>query len=127
MNLFSNRLVMSGLLATLLVVGGCSDKDDPVSPVEEEVGGSLPDTVTYLTNMKSLFDSRCTSCHATTRSGSARNGAPAGVNFDTYTLARTNAVRGNTRVQAGTMPPTGSLPQSERARFQKWLDQGLLE
>ena len=127
MSLLSTRMAMLGLVATLLLAGGCSDKDDPVSSLSDNTGNSSADSITYLIDTKAVFDARCTSCHATSRTGGVRNGAPVGVNFDTYTVAAANAVRGNTRVQAGTMPPTGTLPQNERELIQLWLDQGLLE
>ena len=60
--------------------------------------------------------------------GGDRNGAPVDVNLDTYTDAVANASRANARIQGGTMPPgSGGLSSEDRALFQAWLDQGLLE
>jgi hypothetical protein len=50
-----------------------------------------------------------------------------GINFNTYADAVSNASLASARVQAGIMPPTGGLPQSERDIIRQWLEQGLLE
>jgi len=124
----SYMIVLSrlGLVAAALFVIGCSDKDDPVSSTGGN-GGNPQDTVTYTADIKTVLDSRCISCHASSLQGAARNGAPAGVNFDTYNAAVASGNRANVRIQAGTMPPAGGIPQSERDLFQQWIDQGLLE
>lgn len=71
-----------------------------------------------------LFNISCVNCHDSGKSGSARNSAPFSVNFNTYSWAVLNAERGNSRVQAGTMPPTGERNAAEKALFQSWLDAG---
>lgn len=120
------RFVWLGMVAVLLLLSGCGDKNDPVSS-DGGGNGNAPDTVTYTGDLKAVLDAQCISCHASNKQGAARNGAPVGVNWDTYDAAVASAARGNIRVQAGTMPPTGGIPQDQRDLFQKWLDQGLLE
>jgi len=120
------RLAVFGVFAFSLWLG-CSEKDDPVSSSSTNNSDTTQNKVTYTNSMKAVFDARCIQCHSTERQGPDRNGAPADVNFNTYEVAAANANRAIVRVQAGTMPPTGGRPQSERDLFQKWIDQGLLE
>ncbi len=82
------------------------------------------DTTGYRDMMADVFSPVCLNCHDSELSN--RSGAPAEINFNTYTLAAANAGAGNTRVQAGTMPPAsfGSLTASQKSTFQAWVDQG---
>ncbi|MBW7998246.1 MAG: T9SS type A sorting domain-containing protein [Candidatus Glassbacteria bacterium] len=83
------------------------------------------ETTGYREMMKDVFDPVCLDCHNSALTGSARNGAPSSVNWDTYTLAAVNASNGNTRAQAGTMPPVSSgksLSATQQATFQAWID-----
>lgn len=123
-------LKAANTLCTLLFVltcalGGlaCEDKVDPIG----ETGGGLPDQVTYNQHIKPLLDSHCVQCHATFRQGADRQGAPLGVDYDTYVAARASATRGNAAIQAGTMPPGDRLLQYDRSLFAKWVAQGTPE
>jgi uncharacterized membrane protein len=109
-------------LVTLLIC--CGTKSDPVggSPAD-----GLPDTVTYTQHIRPLLEANCTGCHASTLQGANRNGAPTGVDFDTYANAVQSAERGNARIQAGSMPPSGGLSPDDKVLFQEWVDQGLSE
>ena len=49
-------------------------------------------------------------CHSVELFGDARHGAPTTINFDTYELAKKNAVQANAVVGPGVMPP-GGLPE----------------
>lgn len=97
-----------------------------------DAGGPLGATATHYADVKAqLFDTDCNSCHSSSLSGGARNGAPMDVNFDTYAGAsgwRTNnkqiSIRANTRTQAGTMPPSGMVSTPLRALIQAWIDSG---
>jgi len=86
-----------------------------------------PSCVDYGQVMKPIIDNRCTGCHASTRTGTARNGAPAGVDFDTYAGAMVNIAHATYHVIGGQMPPGGGLPENERALWVQWVEQGTLE
>lgn len=70
---------------------------------------------------------KCTSCHSA--DSTARNGAPAAVNYDTYEEAKKNAARGATRVEQGTMPPASAeeLTEEEHAAIVAWARCGTPE
>jgi len=114
----TRALAVVGVLAAT----GCGDKEDPASPGNCEIN----EAVSYDGQVSTLFDKYCTRCHSSTASN--RNGAPADVNFDTFTDASTSAERANGRIQAGTMPPNGgAVSTADRCAFQAWIDQGSTE
>ena len=58
-----------------------------------------------------VFATNCLSCHSSTLTGSARNGAPDSLNFDTYEAAVANAADALSEENGGTMPPdTSGIP-----------------
>ena len=89
--------------------------------------GDVAGGVTYCAQIQSLLDRSCTGCHSSGLSGTARNGAPAGVDFDSYGAAVANAARAEVRIGAGTMPPGGGLASADRDLFAEWVARGLLE
>lgn len=72
---------------------------------------------------------KCTSCHASTLMGAARNAAPDGVDFDSHAAAMANAMKAMDRVDAGTMPPAGSpeLSTDESDQLVRWAACGTPE
>jgi uncharacterized membrane protein len=114
--------VVFGLAALCLVA--CKEKRDPFTDGGQQ---QLPDTVSYTDHIQPLLEGHCTGCHASYRQGADRNGAPVGIDLDTYSDAVASAERANARIQAGTMPPSGGLSDYERGLFQRWVDQGTQE
>jgi hypothetical protein len=76
--------------------------------------------ITYTSDIKDLLDTNCVGCH---KAGHASGG----IQLDTYTTAKSNANAANEKIQSGQMPPGGPLSAGEKALFQDWLDDGLLE
>lgn len=68
----------------------------------------------------------CTVCHSSSLSGSARQGAPSNVNFDTYAAAARAAGEAVTEVTAGRMPPSGETQptSAETAALEQWAQCG---
>jgi uncharacterized membrane protein len=111
------------IMLMVFTVASCGEKQDPFSG-----DSGVNEDVTYTKEIKPILDTNCTGCHASDKQGADRNGAPVGINFDTYADAKANATRANSRIQAGTMPPGGSaLSVEDKAFFQTWLDKGLKE
>jgi uncharacterized membrane protein len=138
MKRFYSKIIFSLVLLMFVFVIACGDKinpntnmqtpqddddDDDNDDNDDDNGGSI----TYTQHIKPILDTRCTGCHSSTRQGADRNGAPIDVNLDTYGGAVASSDRANARIQGGSMPPSGGIPSDERALFQAWIDQGLLE
>lgn len=112
--------------------GPYSAQDKAMIAAWVDGGGVLGANATHYTDVRSqIFSTICMNCHDSSKSGAARNGAPVDVNFDTYAAATgwrsTNqqiSIRANTRVQAGTMPPSGALSPALQELMQKWIDSG---
>jgi len=110
-------------LASACVLG-CGEKQDPEGGDDDvDVDGG----VTYTEHVAPILDASCISCHAGHLEGADRNGAPVGVNFDTYEAAVESGDAANTRIQAGSMPPSGPLSDDDKAIFQHWVDEGFAE
>jgi uncharacterized membrane protein len=66
---------------------------------------------------------KCTMCHSSKLSGSARRSAPMEINFDTYAAAEKNASQAVGDVKAGNMPPRGSgvtVTDAEKTQLELW-------
>jgi len=115
------------ILAFLGVIAGllsCGDKIDPIAQIDDS---GLPEQVTYGDHIRPLLEQHCTVCHAQNIQGADRQGAPVGVDLDTFQAVVEWAERSNVRIQGGTMPPAGGLSDFDRSLFQKWIDQDLQE
>ena len=64
----------------------------------------------------------CTSCHASTASGSKREDAPGDVNFDSYAAAQASAAKAAATVNGGSMPPSGEAQPTadQKAALYAW-------
>ena len=119
--IFGRIRVLIPIMALMVMLAACSgDKTDPVhtlEPVTDQV-------VTYETHIAPIMETRCLGCHSITRQGADRNGAPVGVNFDTYADMVQWSDRALARILAGTMPPGGGVTEEEQSSFQTWVDNG---
>lgn len=108
-------------LALALGLGAlsCGEKLDPV---QDRDGSVL--TPTWCADVQPIVQGRCLGCHSVSRMGTQRNGAPTGVNFDTYEDASRLATAMDDFIQSGVMPPSGLLPDGEREIFGAWVDTG---
>jgi uncharacterized membrane protein len=65
----------------------------------------------------------CVHCHSSANTGTARNSAPAAINFDTEASAQTHAAEAVHVVMLGAMPPraTGiTLTDEEKQQLYQW-------
>jgi uncharacterized membrane protein len=105
---------MKRLLLAFLLAGACSS--EPTAPSVDCTAVTVP---TY--GEMTLWP-LCTSCHSSTRTGSAREKAPEGINYDTYLAARGQASAAAAQVSAGLMPPRNESQMSEdqKAALYAW-------
>jgi uncharacterized membrane protein len=91
------------LLVATLAACSSEDEEEEEELPEVDCTAEIPtfDEVT-------AFSEVCTNCHSTTKSGEARNGAPADINWDDYESAKANAEEGAHEVFEGEMPPEES-------------------
>src|SRR5260221_13018480 len=98
------------LLITVLL-HGCmasnapgSDSEGDTTDISQVCDSTAP---TYTACVQPLMSKNCLGCHSSSRTGSARQGAPASVNFDTEADVQSWADRISARaVSEGTMPPS---------------------
>ena len=92
---------------------------------------NLPATPTYTTHIKSIITQHCIECHSMTKTGAARNSAPIGSDYDTYTLTVREAVESDQRIRdvANPMPPVGTTQISacDVELFRRWVAAGTPE
>jgi hypothetical protein len=97
------------LIPTLLLIfAGCGNSNDAEEEeLPPDIDCSTVQTVPKFTEV-TAFQNVCTNCHVSTKTGSARNGAPADINFDQYASAFSHANQAAIEVNVGAMPPEGS-------------------
>jgi len=111
--------------AALLILCGCGEKIDALNP-SDCPAGVVPN---YEQDIRPVVETLCTGCHSSTLAGAGRNGAPAGVNFDSYAAVSAAALKANTRLGNESMPPGSSSKASaaQKRTFACWIKGGLQE
>lgn len=106
--------LMTTLCAGVLFIGACGDEEHALPEVDCNAG-VVP---TY--GEVALLNS-CIACHSSALQAGARNGAPGGIDYDTYDGAAANAEHGAAEVYEGKMPPGGgNLPAADTEAFYSW-------
>jgi uncharacterized membrane protein len=69
------------------------------------------------------LSSNCVACHSSSLTGAQRQGAPSGIDYDSYASAAANASEGLEQISAGFMPPVGggSISSADATTFEQWL------
>lgn len=109
----------SGLVVVTDTGGG--DTGSPPRPTAEaDCGDPL---LTWETVGDPFVRTWCTSCHSSALAEEHRQGAPVGVDFDSYDNVIAYAARIEARVTSddAPMPPAGTPDADEEARFLEWL------
>jgi uncharacterized membrane protein len=113
------KLLMLGLLA-LSACGGNKDADEEELP--PVVNCSAVQAVPMFAQVQ-VFQTVCTNCHSSTKTGAARNGAPPEINFDQYASAYAHAEQAAIEVNAGAMPPAVAhitLTEAQKTTLFDW-------
>ncbi len=112
----SSRPRPSLALVLFLAIGGLAGtgcgEDLPT------VDCTTPAVPTYA--MVNAFPVSCSTCHASTLTGSSRFGAPPNIDFDSFAAAMPHAMAAARAVFAGDMPPTGVLPAGDKEVLYRW-------
>ncbi|SHE33351.1 Planctomycete cytochrome C [Psychroflexus salarius] len=107
------------ILVLISLVLSCSE-----AVIEDTEAEPVVETVFYNPDIKSVVDNFCISCHNDVSANS-------GLNLSNYDLVKDAAENGNLILRINDvqnpMPPSGLLPSSERALFDKWVADGFPE
>jgi hypothetical protein len=127
------------LIASIALIACEAESVDDLRPVVEETPVVNPNdttvtdttgtdttgtgggpTVFFARDIKPLIKTNCATpnCHASFENFPT---------LETYSQINQNKERVNTRVQAGTMPQSGPLPQREKDLIQTWINEGALD
>jgi uncharacterized membrane protein len=123
----SMKKVLMLCFLALTACGGDQDADeDELPPV---VNCSAVQPVPTFAQVQ-VFQTVCTNCHNSTKTGSARNGAPPEINFDQYASAYVHAEQAAIEVNAGEMPPASAhvtLTEAQKTELFDWAMCGALQ
>lgn len=104
------------LLITLIASCSSDSTEDIIDQPKDPIG-----EITYTSHVKSIIDSKCVGCHA----NPPKNGAPSSfVNFTQVDGKSSGILK---RMDGGTMPPSGRLPQETVDIIKEWIKQGKKE
>jgi hypothetical protein len=100
---------------------GCPSLSSPQAHPGDPIGGD-----TWATFAQGFFSTWCTRCHSTTRTGTDRNGAPDGFNWDDQSSVQAHLDQIRIAVGVGNfMPPNDPRPPcDQRQRIVRWIDAG---
>ena len=121
----SPSVVRWGLLGLWGVASGLA------ACTEQQVADCGTNTTTWAGDAETCFASYCIECHSTALTGSARQDAPASINFDTY-----DDLTANDLDEVSEQIDSGSMPNSDASAFPTdpeideivaWLDCGAAE
>jgi hypothetical protein len=107
-------LITFSLPAFLFIIPACGDKQDPgigAPTCDTPEVFALSGQVSYCNQVEQIYGN-CTRCHKS---------------YGTYDKAKSNADRANSKIQAGSMPPSGELPQDQKYQFKAWICEGMPE
>ena len=120
------RWIVIGALALAACGGDDDDGGGACEPFDAEQAepGDPIDGDTFTTFASGFFATYCVRCHSTGRSGSDRNGAPLGYNWDNEASARAHLDEIRSVVGVSFfMPLDDPKPTcAERQRLVRWID-----
>ena len=114
-----------GLLALLVLTSCKGDAPSSGAPQGTDAIDCATSTATWDTVGEPLMLTWCTPCHSEHLPAERRQGAPVGIDFDTYELSLPWAERIRVRVvDTVDMPPSGGMPEHQIAQVQEWVQCG---
>lgn len=108
------------LLLPIFLLLGCAGEADTASCDREP-------PLSYDSFGQSFMGKNCTGCHSSLLPSSHREGAPAGVDFDTYAgvLEWADRIEARSVGEGASMPPGGGPTEDERVLLAEWLECGV--
>lgn len=103
-----------GVICTAALASGCgsSDEEDQPSGATCPTGGT---TLTYANFGSDFMSKYCLGCHSQDKTGTAREDAPADVNFDTLDLIKAHAAQIDIEAAASPKRTNTSMPPKEES------------
>jgi len=122
----THTLIILALLAVSTIACSYDSESDLIESTEQP-GDVDPDIlITYVDNIQPIMQTSCVSCHASP----PVNGAPfALVNYTQVSNRAGGILEAMRRPNgsAGSMPPSGRLPQATINLVEQWIEDGTLE
>lgn len=104
-----------------LLLSGCFNPPDGVFDTAHCADAS--DVEASFAAVATHYETYCTTCHGTDRTGADRRGAPEDVNYDVFDGSSARPFLTWTRSTDGTMPPMGRMPsQAELLELRGFLE-----
>lgn len=122
--------MMWPIAVALLGVSSCKNKDgtiDTVSTTTTTTSDCSPESVlTWDTFGDAFFRTWCTVCHSTQVTDIGRQGAPVGVDFDTWegVVENLGTIQAFALGAEPLMPPAGGVPEADRLLLEEYLTCG---
>jgi len=108
--------LLTSLLLLIFIVSCSSDSDDDDDLVD-------PPSITYTNTIKSIMSGNCNNCHGNPTTNSAPMSLTTYANVKDATINRGLI----TRVEDGTMPPSGNLSATQISNIKTWKSNGYIE
>jgi len=110
------------LIPALWACAGAGSDTAVAAQSEAERCDRVP-ALSYSNFGQQLMDTHCAGCHSSLLPEDLREGAPLGVDLDTYSgvLLWADRIAARSLGDAPTMPPGGGPEDDERARLDEWL------
>lgn len=99
----------------------------PACNLPSDLGDCPSGSTVGWADVSPVFEAHCTECHSSERTGSARQDAPASIDYDTVDAAGSGAALTWWQISDGSMPPDGGLDRDDALLIREWLACGGLE
>ena len=105
---------------------GCNggEPSDTAMALPDVLGQCESTGMVLWSDVAPVFDTHCTSCHASTLEEDERQGAPVSIDYDQPDTARLNSELTWQLVRSGQMPIQGMVPFEDAMVIWEWLNCG---
>ena len=109
-----------GLIGLIGLMAGCA-------PEPEDTGCAHDPPLSWENFGHGIVTRHCLGCHSALLPAEKREGAPVGIDFDTYgdVLSRADRIAARSTGEGASMPPGGGPTEPERLLLAEWLQCGV--